>query len=250
VDSFIPRTAETSLSIDRMHLDHPYRSMGIAPRILACLVIALGMNARGLAVDFKFDPADDHLIPVGDRMNSSYESVLRRRLFVTRANLGRIIVLPSNATEGETAVSLYSDAAGESRVTLTRAKRNLWWAEFGKDPDFRKGPAPGVTRVNASIPPEVGERIFQALRRAILRTRPLRNQNNTVIVDSTAIVFVTNGENERRRYGLLTPYAAGKNGESMRRLTALLQQYCDASTAQRVALLRKIEAQVARLAGA
>ena len=200
------------------------------------------------AANDKFDRADDHLIPVEYRFDQSYQALVSRRLFLNRANL-RIVTLPSHATEGETVVALCSHCqeAPETKVTVTRAERSLWSAKFGQDPTFTHGPPPKVARCDAAIPNSSAEVIFRAVKKMVNETRALRNRNNLVILDSTDTVFSIEGPDGRRSEGLLTPYAAGKNGAAMRRLTAFLHEYCEAALPHRAALLTKIETEARNL---
>ncbi len=215
--------------------------------IYCCTFVVVG--SRALASDVRFDPADDHLIPVQYRFDASYQRLLGNKLFVTRANLGRITVLPGHATEGETTIALhFSDKDSDSTMlTMTRAERNLWSSKFGQDPRFRKAPSPRVRRCDAPFPQAAATRVSNAFKKAVGKTRELNNQNNVVTIDSTDIVFSIEETEGRQSYGLLTAYAAGKNGAAMRRLTELLERYCETPPAQRFELLKKIEEQAARV---
>ena len=215
--------------------------------IYCCTFVVLG--SRALASDARFDPADDHLIPVRYRFDHSYERLVGNRLFVTRANLGRITVLPGHATDGEATIALYSSDkdSDATMLTMTRADRNLWSSTFGQDPRFTKAPSPRVTRCDAPFPKETAARVSNAIKKAVVQTRELNNQNNVVTIDSTDVVFSIEARDGRRSHGLLTAYAAGKNGAAMRRLTELLQRYCETTPAQRLELLKRIEKQAARV---
>ncbi|MEY2482182.1 MAG: hypothetical protein QOK24_710 [Verrucomicrobiota bacterium] len=196
----------------------------------------------------KFDSADDHLIPVEYRFDQSYQALVSSRLFVGRANL-RIVTLPSHATEGETVVALCSHCqeTAETRVTVTRAERSLWSAKFGQDPKFTHGPAPKVRRCDAAIPNSLAEVIFKAVKKMVDETRALRNRENVVVLDSTDTVFSIEGSDGRRSQGLLTPYAAGKNGAAMRRLTDFLMKYCESQPSLRPPFLKKIKTEAHNL---
>lgn len=211
-------------------------------------VLGLAFVLPASAAQDKFDPADDHLIPVEYTFERSYQELVSSMLFQSRANL-RIVTLPSRPTEGETVVALCSQcqATPETKVTLTRAERSLWSAKFGRDPKFTHGPPPKITRCDAAIPTSSAEVIFRAVKKMVDETRPLRNRNNVVIIDSTDTVFSIEAGN-RQSQGLLTPYAAGKNGAAMRRLTDFLKQYCESEPPRRFALLKRIETEAHTLA--
>ena len=215
--------------------------------IYCCMFVVVA--SRALALDARFDPADDHLIPVQYRFDHSYERLLGNTLFLTRANLGRITVLPGHATEGETTMALhFSDKGSDATMlTMTRAKRNLWSSKFGQDPRFTKAPSPRVMRCDAPFPKATATRVSNAIKKAVIQTRELNNRNNLVTIDSTDVVFSIEEPEGRRSHGLLTAYAAGKNGAAMRRLTELLQRYCETTPTQRLDLLKKIDEQAARV---
>jgi len=214
---------------------------------LVYLVLALIPVTPLSAANDKFDPVDDHLIPVEYRFDQSYQKLISTKLFVTRANL-QIVTLPAHATKGESVVALCFEcqATPDTKVTVTRADRSFWSATFGQDPKFTKGPAPKISRCDAPIPTPSAEAIFKAVKKMVNETRPLRNRNNVVILDSTDTVFSIEA-NGRQSQGLLTPYASGKNGAAMRRLADLLQQYCASAPSHRAALLKGIETEARNL---
>lgn len=222
--------------------------MNKALRILVSSYLLIGICNAGLANDQQPQADDDHLIPIDGRIELPYEKLLDRRLFVTPANYGRIVILASPASVGELAIAIYSkrSIADEVWITATRAERNLWAAEFGEDPSFPKIPAVQVSRCDALFPKSTSAAVSSAIKRMVKESRPL-SKNGRIIVDATDIVFAVQDREEKGMRALLTPEAQGKNTAALRRLVRLLESYCGAKPSTQQSLSKKIETEAKSL---
>jgi hypothetical protein len=192
--------------------------------------------------------ADDHLIPMNGRIDAPYEKLLNRKLFITPANYTRIVVLSSPASIGELAVSIYSKGnnADEVGITITRAERNLWAAEFGGDPSFPKVPAVNVARCDALLPKMTATVVSGAIKRMVDGSRPL-SRSGRIILDATDIVFSVEDREGKRAEAVLTPDSHGKKSTALRQLVQLLQSYCQAKPAAKPSLSKKIDLEARNL---
>src|SRR4051812_39711253 len=71
----------------------------------------------------------DHLVPpYSDRDWGvpGYNSLVEKKLFITPASYGRILVRPSMGSQGEYAFSLYRIGNDSVQITYTKASRNIW----------------------------------------------------------------------------------------------------------------------------
>lgn len=221
--------------------------MNKAMQILVSYLLA-GICSAAFANDRRPRTDDDHLIPIGGRIELAYERLLNQRLFVTPANYARILNLASPASVGEFAISIYSKRknADEVWITTTRAERNLWYAEFGKDPDFPKKPAVKVARCDALFPQSIAVAVSEAIERMLRQSRPF-SKSGRIIVDATDVEYSVENQEGKRIRALLTPDSHGKRSDALRRLTQLLEEYCEGSPAGQAALEKKIEAEARRL---
>ena len=216
-------------------------------QILASSFLLMVICNVALAKDRRPHTDDDHMIPVNGRIEVAYEKLLNRRLFVTRANYARIVTLASPASVGELAIAIYSKRNNENEawITITRAERNLWAAEFGEDPSFPKVPAVKVTRRDASFPTSTATAVSTAIGRMLDQSRPL-SKNGRIIVDATDIEFSLEKQQGRRVRALLTPDAQGPQTSALRRLTRLIEEYCEAPPAMQPNIAKQIETEAKR----
>lgn len=193
---------------------------------------------------------NDHLEPPDERFEPAYRKLLSRKLFTTPANYVRIVDLPSPASVGETSIAIYSkpDKPDEILITSTKAARNLYYAAFSDDPNSPKDPPMEITRCDASFPKFAADAITEGIRRTLANTHP-RKKGDSIILHGTEIEFSIDDRLGRNVRGLLTPYAKGKTGAALRRLTELLEKYCKTKSENRAVLVKEIESQARHLKG-
>lgn len=193
---------------------------------------------------------DDHLVPTKGYIDATYEALLRRKLFLTPANYGRIVTLASAASVGESAISIYSKSgrSGDPAfITWSHAERNLWYAENGDDPAFPKKEI-NVERLDAPFPKALAEAISAAVKGMLDKTHPM-SANGRIAVDPVNIEVSLEEGGITRRRGLLTPDANGKATSSFRSLLRSLEEYSKTSSpTTRSELEKKIAADTTNLA--
>jgi hypothetical protein len=184
---------------------------------------------------------DDHLIPIEGWLEPGYKELLTRKLFVTPANYARVVEFPTLPSLGEVSLAIYSKASDPDGTFITRTKgeRNLWSAEFGSDPSFPKGVR--VVRCDARFPKSTAVALQGAVKRMLDQSRPLENRDNAIILDANIIEFSIEDPQRGRVGAFLSPYAIGKIGAALRRITQLLAGYCDSTPPKRAALAKRIE---------
>jgi hypothetical protein len=189
---------------------------------------------------------NDHLVPLEEYPDAAYLRLLSSKLFTTKADYARIVILPGSGG-GEMAISLHSlaDRAGNVVATCTHAARNLWYARFGEDPDAAPLAQIGIKRSDRAMPLATAIAVSNGIRRMIEKRKPLV-KGDTEPLHGFTIVFSVG--NDRALTGVLTPVARGSNARNLRNLTLLLEQYCRSSPADASALAAKIERQAKRLA--
>jgi len=217
-------------------------------KVLACVALLGTMSA--VAAASKQDShsnVDDHLIPIEGWLDPEYKGLLTRKLFLTPANYARIVEFPPLPSLGEISVAIYSKANDLDRAFITRTKgeRNLWSAEFGSDPSFPRGVK--VVRADARFPKSTAVTLQRALKRMIDQSHPLENPNNSIVLDAKVVEFSIEDLQAGRVGAFLSPYAVGKTGAALRRITRLLVNYCDSDPGKRAAVAARIEAEAERL---
>lgn len=162
------------------------------------------------------------------------------------ANYVRIVVLPSE--KGEIGIAIYSKSGvtDDVFITCTTAQKNLWRAAWDKDPDLTQEPVVHITRSDAPFPKHIAAIVSESIKHMLTQKRPL-TKTNRLIVDGTDIEFSIGSRDREAFRGLLTPDAKGKNGNGLRRLAELLEQYCGAKSSDRENLAKKIQAEASRL---
>lgn len=191
----------------------------------------------------------DHLVPIDGLLEPAYQTLLSRKLFVTSADFARIVILPSAASKGESAIAIYSSTIKSNKlalVTWTQAERNLWYAASDNEGILSRDTPVGISRSDANLPKSVARVVSNAVRQMLSRSRPA-SKANRVILDGTDIEISIDNLVNGPKKGLLTPYAQGKNAMSLRRLCKMLETYCKAKSVNRSPLLLKIQAEAERI---
>jgi hypothetical protein len=197
----------------------------------------------------KFDRENaDHLVPVGRQLESAYEKLLARNLYVTPANYARIVILPSAGAIGETALTLHSGAGGRGQVilTCTHAQRNLWSEAFHLDVALTRAPTVRISRSDVPFPEDLAGGLRDALK-ALIRQRHEPRGTDRIIIHGTDFLFSVDDARGRVTRALLAPESAGRISASLRRVAELLEQYCESTPRDRAALAEKISAEAWRL---
>jgi len=169
----------------------------------------------------------DHLIPpvTEDAQDAAYHKIMREKLFVTPANYGRILIIPSGV-EGETSIALYSEATPargiEFRITCTKAQKNIWFATSESSPKRSENPVIRVARYDATVPRTAIEAVHDALKKEIERRKPLPRSGGKTAV------------------GILGPATQGPRISQLVRLTKALTRYC-MSPSNRSMLVGQVE---------
>ncbi len=214
-----------------------------------CLIAAFATSSV-LAGEHEKSGLYDHLVPIDGLLEPAYQTLLSQKLFVTPANFTRIAILPSAASKGEVAVAIYSDpskAEENAFITCTRAEKNLWYAASDENGVLSRDIPFQIARFDAPFPKAVATAVSKGVRRMLSQSQP-EPQTNKVLVDGTDIEFSIDDPASGPVRGLLTPYARGNNGTALRRLTEMLEAYCEATPVNRKRLVKKIEAKAKQLA--
>lgn len=217
-------------------------------RALACFALLGIMSAVTAASKQEAKSSvDDHLIPIEGWLDPAYKELLTRELFVTPANYARIVEFPPLPSLGEISVAIYSKANVLDRAFITRTKgeRNLWSAEFGSDPSFPRGVK--VVRTDAGFPKSTAVTLQRAFKRMIDQSHPLENPTNSIVLDAKIVEFSLEDLQGGRVGAFLSPYAVGKTGAALRRITRLLVDYCDSGPEKRAVVAARIAAEAERL---
>ena len=186
----------------------------------------------------------DHLIPpvTEDAQDAAYHKIMREKLFVTPANYGRILIIPSGV-EGETSIALYSEATPargiEFRITCTKAQKNIWFATSESSPKRSENPVIRVARYDATVPRTAIEAVHDALKKEIERRKPLEPIGKAY-VDGTAIEFALPRSGGKTAVGILGPATQGPRISQLVRLTKALTRYC-MSPSNRSMLVGQVE---------
>lgn len=210
------------------------------------LLCFLGVTAVAAEPDSKLN-VDDHLIPIEGWLDPAYKELLTRRLFLTPANYARLVEFPSLPSLGEISVAIHSEPGdpGEVFITRTRGERNLWSAEFASEPSASKEVK--ISRCDAPFPKSTAMAVRKAVRQALEKVSPLENPNNAIIVDATVVEFSIEEPQRGRTAAFLSPYAIGRTGAALRKITELLTRYCDTKPTERPELVKQIENEARRL---
>ena len=185
----------------------------------------------------------DHLIPVSFDSELEYRALLIQKLFLSTAEYGRAVIMPSAASEGESSVGVYSSggAQPEVRVAYAKAERNIWYAQSESNPNRSHEPPVKVSHIETSIPGSTAVAIRRAWKQMLCQTRPsVRTGNERVVVDATDVEFSLVDREGEALYGR-SPQERGKNTEDLYQLVKLLVSYCEAEPSKRFTMAQKIE---------
>jgi hypothetical protein len=194
--------------------------------------------------------ADDHLVPVDPDRGAGvpdYGALLQKKLFVTPANYGRVLVLPSAASLGEYALSLYSTASKNvHNITYTKAARNLWYQRslrgslsLRDDPYSSQEPI-RITRIDAVLPPSTALAIRAAWTEALRGTAP-HSRGGPIVVDGADFEFSLVDRGKTATGVIMPGMREGKSMSQLIAVTELLETYCKAGPNQRAHIALQIE---------
>ncbi len=198
------------------------------------------------------DASEDHLVrPYEDRDWGvrGYASFLEKKLFITPATYGRILVLPSAGSLGEYSLSLYlSSRAGLVSVTYVRASRNVWsYLSDKSSPSSRQGvheaweDAPlRFTRSDATLPIAAAAPLRGALAAMLRRTHGKWPGGTRVIVDGYDVQFSLPAGGKIMA-GVITAGLRGKNVSELQKIVEMLKTYCETSRSHQASLATQIE---------
>lgn len=220
-------------------------------------ILAIAIFLQACAHSGRASASDDHLVqPYFDRDWGApgYASLLQKKLFLTAADYGRVIVRPSPASIGEYAISVYSaDSEKDAHITLTRAGRNLWYQRsyqrektVSDDPYASSAPIK-VTRIDATLPVSTALAIRAAWAEMLRGTAgKWPGRGDRIVLDGTDIEFALI-EGGKKMTGVIAAGATGKNTLQLRKLSELLERYCTASPSQRSSIASEIETKAKHL---
>jgi hypothetical protein len=211
----------------------------------ARIVIAIAIVSFRL-VDYSAGAVPDRLVPRWpDTGLPDYHTVLDRKLSLTPADCGRLLVLPSPASQGEEAVSIWSNGS-RHRITYTKASRNIWYAEMSpKDPDYH-GPV-RIFRADADIPASTALAIRRAWTEMLRRTASTGYHTERVPIHPTEYEFSLR-DGAQTRIGTVIDALSGKRTSELIGVAHLLIDYCRSDDIKRGHIAREIEHKATRLA--
>src|SRR5438105_11353243 len=188
------------------------RETQITTKLFYLCGIVTCATASALAAARAGSEYNDHLVPIDGIIEPAYQTLLSQRLFITPANFVRVVILPSAASKGEVAISIYSEPTkGEDNVfiTCTRATKNLWYAASYQSGVPSNTSSVEITRFDASVSKTAATSIIRGVRRMLDQCKPLDKTNNT-FVDETDIEVLLQSSPNRFAQGLLTSNARGR----------------------------------------
>src|SRR5579884_157459 len=214
----------------------------------AALIVSIYCAAQLIATDQQGESNEptDHLVAVDCHIEPAYMQLLARRLFVSRADYARVLVMPST-DEGEFAIAIYSrhNRGDEAALTCTRAEKNLWYLMFQAQQANAYVPPVPVIRTDAAFPKSTALAVSKAIEEMIVHSGP---PNHSVeVLDGTNVTFSIERSGAKPLQALLGPYARGMRTQSLHDLIKLLTDYCDAAPADRQKIARQIEEQATSL---
>jgi hypothetical protein len=192
------------------------------------------------------EPTVDHLTPGIDfeMFGPDYQRVVNERLLIAPSNCGRMIVLPSKGTEGESAVSIYSKQSVEPskafRVTYVKAMADLW-----QPGSQRHKAAADVRRMDADIPASAALAVRRAWEKMLSQVTPYE-KDPPLQFDPTLVEFSLSDGFSKPLAGQL-PARAGRHPKALYKLGQLLVTYSQAKQIQRAEIASRIETAATRL---
>ena len=189
--------------------------------------------------------SEDHLVP---RFPDSswgvpgYYALLQKKLFLTRADYGRVLLLQSFT--GECALAVYPSGSNTAYVTCTKADEDLWQQRSSALYSVPKDPAADkrqihITRVDAPLTISTAVAIRDALAAMLRHTAPYR-AGGPIVVDGTYIEFSLARADETV-IGAVIPGMHSKNTSELAKIAYMLKTYCTTPSHQRIALAAQIE---------
>jgi hypothetical protein len=216
---------------------------------MPALMVAVGVSLISFVADAASDSrVNDNLIPTTGFISESYQRVLIRKLFVTAAEYGRIVELPST-NEGETSIAIHAVAGGTANgvfVTCTTATQPLWTPPVDTGGGNEIAARIAVRRVDVPISKVTAIAVSHAITRMLQESRP-PVKTDEVILHGTDYEFAVDSAKTSIRYGLLTEYGRGPKSKRLRALSRLLFRFCHAPIEERVRLTSAIDKAAAQL---
>jgi hypothetical protein len=223
-------------------------------RVAAMLLVASSVILIGTAFSAPQNQSDgcpcempnpDHLVPVSFDSDLQYKALLIEKLYVSQAEYGRAVIIPSAGSEGETCVAVYSSGTenGEPKahVVYTRANRNIWYLQSESNPKRTSNPVVKVKQTDAAVSESTALAISRAWKQMLCRTRPaIRSGSERAILDATTVQFSLVNRDGEALYGQL-PQPPTEGTTALYKLTELLIAYCDSDASKRPDLAKKIE---------
>jgi hypothetical protein len=207
------------------------------------LVIALTMAPFRLTANDKLD----HLVPSDRIITRDYEKLLRRKLYLTSAELIRIVILPSTGSLGETAYSLRSSdgTSDQAIVTYTHAQHNLWAEASDSDGRLTNESRAKIARLDVPCPKPLAVAISHSIGKLIAKRREWTG-SGPIIVDGTDFLFSVE-KGDRQQQAVLMAGSTGMRVKTLIRLLEVLDRYCKTDSPNRNRILPQLEAEVKRL---
>lgn len=203
--------------------------------------------------------ATDHLVhPYRDKDwgVAGYWSLLKKKLFLTPAKAGRILVSPSMGAFGE-----YTFAFDEDRdrsitvITYARASRNIWGTISDRElapsrdkstlQDWEKAPL-RITRREIPLPSPTAAALRAAIAEMLRGTRDKWPGGELMAVDGTDFQFWLKKDGKTST-GVISPDMTGRNVSELRDLVGVLTKYCESLPERRSSVAQEIEKRAIRL---
>jgi hypothetical protein len=222
----------------------PRSSVRVAVTLAAAATVVLSLSSNGA---LPVAAIRDHLIPMGGEIDPLYLKTIRRNLFVTEADYGRVTTLTGGGV-GERSIAIHSERASTTGVTMTctLAERNLGasiWQSSGKVARGIK-----VKRADIPISRRTADLVRAAIQNALSNTaeRTITGRASDVVFHGLQLIFSIENRSGRTE-SLLSPDSFGKRGEALYALNATLYKYCQSPPGGRQKIGRKIEKDTSRV---
>jgi hypothetical protein len=214
--------------------------------IFAVLSLASSASSSGIA--------EDHLFPpdlTGDGV-PDYRPLLGKKLMVTSADCGRLLVLPSPASLGENSVAVFSRGS-QCYITYTKAARNLWYQKMNQDHPIKDDPYASsepikITRIDSPFPTSTALAVRRVWKEMLRRVAQGSQKGGVerVVLDGTDFEFwLVDGTQSVG--GTIPPGIDGKNTSALLKIGRLLIDYCETGTARRSRIAEEIESKANHL---
>lgn len=226
-------------------IDDCVRALGLF-KLWLLIVAILGLAASIVRLEAGLEPAkgsNDRLRPVDIEESKSYRQALTRLLCVTPADVGRMIIRPSNGSE--LSVAVYSQRSRSTspvvyRVTVTETSENLWYALEEDHADRIH-----VQRCDAELPTEVANAVGEAWARALEAAKEPRSNEAGPSTDGEIVEFSRTDSSQRTAIAELPEHPAS-NLVMLQKAGELLAKFCSASADSRARSPRRSRRQQER----